>query len=129
MYQCSLSQEVIDANREFYLATLKHLFLERGRPMSETYLLRRESMGVPDRYSRTVYLLGANGLEPAYYNYDIKQWIRSPKNKDVPLLTNKYIEPAWGLDQMAERIIFSYMIGNSRVSDVAYRTSHKYKDT
>ncbi len=129
MYQCSLSQEVIEANREFYLATLRHLFTQRGRPMSETSLLRRENTGIADRYSRTVYLLGANGLEPAYYNYDIKQWVRNPKNKDVPLLTNMYIEPAWGLDKMAENIIFSYMIGNSKVSEVAYRTSHKYKDT
>lgn len=129
MYQRGLSQEVIDANREFYLATLKHLFLQRGRPMSQAYLLRRENMGIPDRYSRTVYLLGANGLESAYYNYDIKQWVRNPKNKDVPLLTNMYIEPAWGLDKMAENAVFQYMIGNLKISEVAYRTSHKYKDT
>lgn len=128
MYNFSLSTEAIAANRAFYIATLKRLFSERGRSMSRAAnLLKREVDGRIDKYSKTVLLLGPKGLEPAYYNFDTKEWVRTPKNKDEPLLSNSYIDPDWNLEEMVNRLVFDYMIGNIKITDVGYKTSHIYK--
>lgn len=127
MFNFSLPAETIEANKAFYIATLKHLFLERGRSMSQTYLIRRTINGTLDKYSKPVLLLGPDGLEPGYYNFDTEEWVRMPSNQDKLLLLKKYIEPEWGLEELANKAVFNYMVGKIRVTEVAIKTSHIYK--
>ena len=127
IFTYTLPKNMIEANRAFYIAALKHLFLERGRLLTQTTLLRREVDGRLDRYSKTVYVLSSNGMEPAYYNFDINEWVRAPKNMEFPLIIDRYIEAESGLDTTIKDLVFEYLIGNIRVTDVSYRTSHIFK--
>ena len=128
IYQSTLSDKARNDNRKFYMAALKHLFTKRGRYMSKPSLLRRTVNGQLHDLSKTVYLLGEKGIEPAYYNFNLSKWVRMPSKEGTPLLTNTYIDPDWGLDKMIREAVFDYLVGDIKVTEVIIKSSHLYKD-
>lgn len=128
LFEAKLSKEIIHANKKVYIAALERLFHNLGRSMNTYHLLKREVDGRPDHYSRLVYGLNEHGLEPIYYDFHKKEWVRSPNNEKYKLLLDRYLEPSLFLEQTVNDLVLKYLIGDINISTVSWKTSHLYKE-